>query len=647
LEPKLTVIVVNYNVKYFLEQALISVRIAAKAVPTEIWVVDNNSVDGSVDMVQARFSEVNLIANKHNPGFSVANNQAIVQSHGQYVLLLNPDTVVEADTFKTCCDFMDAHPEAGALGVRMIDGTGHFLPESKRGFPSAWVAFCKTFGLSRFFPKSRLFNYYHLGFIDELQTAEVDVLAGAFMWMRRSVLDEVGLLDEAFFMYGEDIDLSYRIQKAGYKNYYLPTTSIIHYKGESTKRGSLNYVKVFYQAMIIFARKHFSGRNATMYIMLLQSAIWFRAALTVFSNVVQAISKPLVDAACIWVGYLWLKQFWGTVYFKDPHYYEWSYMYKQVPLYVFIWLSSVWLYGGYDRGANWRRVTKGIVAGTIALAVVYSFMDITMRSSRMLIVLGSVWALISTYGWRAAWHLWRFKNLPSSSAPTKQILLVGSAAEIERATQLLYKAQVNMQLVGQLVVGPNDQRDLYQLDDMVMVLRANEVIFCARDVEATTIMHWMSRLSGRAHVKILPEDSINIIGSRSKNEPGELYVLDVDYKIREPRMLRVKRLTDICMAFTVLLLLPVLMWSNGTQMIRFIFEVLAGTKTWVSYLQTPDHNNLPKIKPGILAPYHAWPQKTLSDDVKARICFLYARDYSPERDVEVVWRNLFSLYKTS
>ena len=202
----------------------------------EVFVVDNNSVDGSVEMVQDRFPWVMLIANKENTGFSVANNQAIKESKGEYVLLLNPDTLVEADTFEKTVGFMDAHREAGGLGVRMVDGKGDFLPESKRSLPTPEVAFYKIFGLSSFFPKSKRFGKYHLGFLDEKNTHEVEVLSGAFMMMRKKTLDEVGLLDETFFMYGEDIDLSYRIIKGGYKNYYFPEARIIHYKGESTKK---------------------------------------------------------------------------------------------------------------------------------------------------------------------------------------------------------------------------------------------------------------------------------------------------------------------------------------------------------------------------------------------------------------------------
>ncbi|MCC6685243.1 MAG: glycosyltransferase family 2 protein, partial [Bacteroidia bacterium] len=231
---KLSVIIVNYNVKHFLEQALHSVRKACAGIDAEVWVVDNRSVDGSVEMVQQKFPEVKLIANRENLGFSKANNQAILQSGGQYVLLLNPDTVVEEDTFNKVIAFMDRTPDAGSVGVKMIDGKGNFLPESKRGLPTPKVAFYKIFGLSKLFPRSHKFGRYHLGYLSENETHAVDVLAGAFMMLRKKALDETGLLDETFFMYGEDIDLSYRITKAGYKNYYFPETTIIHYKGEST-----------------------------------------------------------------------------------------------------------------------------------------------------------------------------------------------------------------------------------------------------------------------------------------------------------------------------------------------------------------------------------------------------------------------------
>ncbi|MBI3237444.1 MAG: glycosyltransferase family 2 protein, partial [Flavobacteriia bacterium] len=300
--PKIAVIIVNYNVTFFLEQCLNSVARAMEQEPAEVWVVDNNSVDGSVEMVAEKFPWVKLIANKDNKGFSKANNQAMLLSQCKYQLLLNPDTVVEEDTLKKVVDYMDEHPNVGGLGVRMVDGKGKFLPESKRGLPTPAVAFYKIFGISRIFPRSKRFGRYHLGNLSEFETNEIEILSGAFMLMRKEALDKVGLLDEDFFMYGEDIDLSYRIIKGGYKNVYFPETRIIHYKGESTKKSSVNYVFVFYRAMVIFARKHFSQKNAKLFSFLINSAIYFRASLAIASRFIKKSMLPLVDALYILIG---------------------------------------------------------------------------------------------------------------------------------------------------------------------------------------------------------------------------------------------------------------------------------------------------------------------------------------------------------
>ncbi len=399
---RLSIVIVNYNVRYFLEQALGSVRRALRHIDAEVWVVDNNSVDDSVRMVEEKFPEVKLIVNHENPGFAKANNQAIRQSSGEYVLLLNPDTLVEEDTFEKCLAFMDTHPDAGALGCKLIDGSGKFLPESKRGFPSPWVAFCKTFGLSAIFPRSKTFNRYYLGYLDADQTNEVDVLAGCFMFIRRDALGRAGLLDEAFFMYGEDIDLSYRIIQAGYRNYYFPETKIIHYKGESTKKGSLNYVRTFYQAMIIFTQKHFSGRKAGLFVSMLQAAIWLRAGMTLAKNFWDKIWLPALDAGLIYAGLVVLKNFWANYYYKDPEWFKTNVLWFNFPLYILIWLGTAWLNGGYDRRYDIRRLARGLAFGTVVLAAVYGFLDLDYRPSRALVLMGAVWAVLATLGLRAA-----------------------------------------------------------------------------------------------------------------------------------------------------------------------------------------------------------------------------------------------------
>ncbi|MFM8432007.1 MAG: glycosyltransferase family 2 protein, partial [Bacteroidota bacterium] len=341
---KLSVIIVNYNVKYFLEQCLRSVERAGSGITIETFVVDNNSVDGSLDMVQEKFPRVKTIANRENTGFSKANNQAIREATGEYILLLNPDTVVEEDTFRRTIDFMDRHPDAGGLGVKMIDGSGKFLPESKRGLPTPEVAFYKIFGLSFLFPRSRRFGKYHLGFLDKDQVHEVDVLSGAFMLLRKTTLEKTGLLDEDFFMYGEDIDLSYRIQKSGYKNYYFPDTSIIHYKGESTKKTSVNYVFVFYNAMIIFAKKHFSPSNATTFSFFIKFAIYLRASMALMMRLINKLFLPALDFMLLFSAMFFLKNYWGE---KVNVHYPTVYMQWAVPSYLIIWMSSVYFIGGY------------------------------------------------------------------------------------------------------------------------------------------------------------------------------------------------------------------------------------------------------------------------------------------------------------
>ena len=286
---KLSIVIVNYNVKYFLEQCILSILESNVDFEMEIFVVDNNSTDGSQAYIQSNYPEVIYIENKENVGFASANNQAISQSKGEYVLLLNPDTVLGEHVLERVCRFMDEHPESGGVGVKMINGHGAFLPESKRGFPSPWTSFCKIFGLASIFPKSATFGKYHLKYLDENQIHEVDVLAGAFMMLRKNVLDKIGYLDETFFMYGEDIDLSYRIVKANFKNYYLPE-KIIHYKGESTKKNDMKYVKIFYEAMYIFFKKHYPSYG-TFYSLFIYAGIYFRALLAAARRILKINTK--------------------------------------------------------------------------------------------------------------------------------------------------------------------------------------------------------------------------------------------------------------------------------------------------------------------------------------------------------------------
>ncbi|MCK5729921.1 MAG: glycosyltransferase, partial [Draconibacterium sp.] len=406
---ELSIVIVNYNVKYFLEQCLHSVLKALTNIKSEVFVVDNNSVDGSAQLIREKFPQINFIENQENVGFSKANNQAIRLAEGKYILLLNPDTIVEENTFSRIIDFMNQNPEAGGLGVKMIDGKGAFLPESKRGLPTPWVAFYKMFGISKLFPKSKKFGKYHLSYLDENEIHEVDVLAGAFMLIRKKTLDKIGLLDETFFMYGEDIDLSYRITLGGYKNYYYPETTIIHYKGESTKKGSLNYVKVFYNAMIIFARKHFSDGNAKVFSLLIHLAIYFRALLSVIKRAVGKIYLPVLDGLIIFTGYLFLTSYWENARFESG-YYPPEFLQIVVPIYILFWLLGILLSGGYKKPVNLYKISRGVFWGTISILLVYSLVDERFRFSRALILLGSFWAVFVLLLTRILFHWLKFKK---------------------------------------------------------------------------------------------------------------------------------------------------------------------------------------------------------------------------------------------
>lgn len=306
---KLSVIIVNYNVKYYLDQCIRSVLRAFEEMKkasfsdssvneevAEIIVVDNHSADGSVDYLEKRYPQmlypmVRFVRSAHNLGFARANNIAIRQSRGEYVLLLNPDTIVGEDTLKASVDFMDAHEDAGAVGVRMLGAQGRRAMESRRGLPTPMVSFFKMLGFCNRWPHHRLFGKYYMGYLPWDEPCQIEVVSGAYCMLRRKALDEVGLLDEDFFMYGEDIDLSYRVLKGGYHNYYLPV-DILHYKGESTQKSSFRYVHVFYEAMLIFFRKHYSGMTFLLSLPI-KTAIYAKALMALVGMLSERMRKSL------------------------------------------------------------------------------------------------------------------------------------------------------------------------------------------------------------------------------------------------------------------------------------------------------------------------------------------------------------------
>ena len=646
---KLSVIIVSYNVRYFLEQCLHSVYNGSEGPETEVFVVDNASVDGSVAMVIEKFPEVKLIANKQNVGFAKANNQAILQSTAQYVLLLNPDTVIEADTLYQVVTFMDEHPAAGGLGVKMVDGKGRFLPESKRGLPTPEVAFYKISGLSALFPKSKLFGRYHLGFLDNEQVHKVDVLAGAFMLLRSEALAKTGLLDEAFFMYGEDIDLSYRLTKAGYSNYYFPGTRIIHYKGESTRKGSLNYVFVFYNAMIIFARKHFSQKNARLFSALIHTAIYLRASVSLARRVLKNIIVPVFDAMLIYLGMYLIINYWEQhVIYPGGGHYPAEFLTIAVPIYIVAWLFSVFIAGGYDRPIRLIRIFSGMLAGTLIILVCYALLPEHYRFSRALLIMGSLWGLSSMILLRLALHRMSIPGFRLGLDRNRRFVIIGEEEEAERVADLLRKTFINPGFIGLISPGDTNSRNhgiignLSQLSDIISIYAIDEVIFCAKDIPAQVIIDNMSELqSNEVDFKIAPPESLSIIGSNSISTTGDLYVIDIN-SIGKINNRRNKRLLDILTSLALLLVAPlaIFLMRKPLQFLANIVLVLLGLRSWTGYCPTEanDRQKLPLIKRGILNPTDALRNKIISADTVYRLNMLYARDYKLVNDLHLMAR---------
>lgn len=648
---KLSIVIVNYNVEHFLEQCLFSVRKAIANIEAEVFVVDNNSVDGSLKMLADKFPEVKVIANKDNVGFSRANNQAIRISTGEYVLLLNPDTVVEDDTFTKTIEFMDSHPDAGGLGVKMVDGKGRFLPESKRGLPTPATAFYKMFGLTKLFPHSKRFARYYLGHLDNDEINEVEILAGAFMLMRRETLDKCGLLDETFFMYGEDIDLSYRITLAGYKNYYYPKTRIIHYKGESTKKTSVNYVLVFYKAMEIFVRKHFADKGAKTFSFFINLAIYFKAFLALLSQFFSKAVQPLLDTILGYVGLALIGYFWGnTMVYEGDGTYPITLFAIILPIYLLIWLVTSYFSGGYDKPYKVAPAVGGVFLGSLLILILYALLPESLRFSRALILLGMIWVSAEMSLTRWIGYLLKRPNFQYGKNAKKRFLVIGSEQETNRVEQLLQSTSIKPDFIG--AISPFENQELpddflgtlKQVPEIIQIYKINEIIFCSKDISHQLIIDKMEEWQSSLDYKIAPEDTLSIIGSNSINTRGDLYTIDIK-TINTNSNKRKKRLFDLLSSSLGIILWVFLVFfiNKPFAFLKNCFKVLSGKYSWIGYCELEDsdaNRRLPKIKKGIFDPSANMSRVGLSKEEKEHLNLMYARDYSLSKDINFFFRAL-------
>ena len=649
----LSVIIVNYNVKALLEQTLLSVYKAKQTLSIEVIVVDNHSADQSAEMVKVKFPSAILIDNQENLGFSKANNQGIKIAQGRNILLLNPDTVVSEDSLTKTVAFLDQTPKAGALGVRMIDGRGEFLPESKRGLPTPAVAFYKMSGLAKLFPKSTVFGAYHLSYLSEFETHKVDILSGAFMMIKRSVLDETGWLDEQFFMYGEDIDLSYRIVKAGYDNYYFADTTIIHYKGESTKKHSVNYVKIFYLAMAKFADKHFSKQQGWWFGTCIRLAIFVRALLALVFRIFNSSKLFVLDFASIFIGYYGLMRYWEHYNkFVVGGFYPLAYVQWHIPAYILLWLGGVYISGAYKQPFSLNKCIRGIVIGSLVLLSIYALLPEDLRFSRALILLGAVWALLITCINRLFYHFIKYKHFDTNSSQISQVIIVGDKAESARVRDILLQYPHRFKCLGYVQSQQNNDAEslghISNLMTLTEIYKANEIVFCAKDVSSHDIMNIM----GQAHnndikYKIMPEQGAHIIGSNSKNTTGEFYSVDISPALNNSSVKRKKRLFDIafCLALPFCSLTVLFKPQFCIKYWRNWWSCLSGKTTWVGYISTEEMAHLPELKPSIFSIDQALKHPLNNEHLMNNMNMVYASNYHWQNDLSCILNLLIQTNK--
>jgi GT2 family glycosyltransferase len=613
-----------------------------KGLEAEVIVIDNNSSDNSVAFLKPWFPFVNFIENSANIGFSKACNQGLAIAKGKYILFLNPDTIVPEDCFTKCIGFLASHQDAGALGIKMLDGSGKFLKESKRSFPSPITSLYKLFGLSRLFPKSRQFSKYHLGHLNSNETHQVDVLAGAFIMVKKEVLDKTGGFDETFFMYGEDVDLSYRIQKEGLYNYYFADSNIIHFKGESTRKGSMNYVRMFYKAMSIFAKKHYGGGRAGLFNFLIQGAIWARATLTAIASFIRRAGLPLLDAALILVSFYVMKNIWNA-YVKTDTQYENRLLLIAFPSFTLVYLLAAWYAGLYDRWYKKSELIGSTIIATVVMLAVYALLPEQYRFSRGIILFGAILAFILISILRLILTRGGVISSGNEKKDHANTLVVGSAEEYNKILQLMEDAGMKEKVLGRVAVNENDPEAIgywSRLGTMNHSVPFSEIIFCEGSLTFKNIIGSLQQVKEKVKIKIHAANSQSIVGSDSKDTAGESLSKENGYRLANPYNRRLKRLVDVCIAIAGLVSFPIQLVGMKKPFSFFgnCIAVLFGRKTWIGY--AAPEKNLPPLRNAVVA-CNGIPvsiKQELPKESLQMVDYWYARDYEPATDLKLLWK---------
>jgi O-antigen biosynthesis protein len=661
ISPLVSVIIVNYNVRDFLHHALVSLQKAMKGIRGEIIVVDNASDDGSNEMVRRRFPTVQLIASKINLGFAKANNLGLNRARGKFLLLINPDTLVQEDTLRVMINFFQENPDVGLAGCKVLNPDGTFQLACRRSFPRPWVAFAKMVGLSGLFPNSRLLGRYNLTYLSPDETYELDAVSGSFMMVRREAYEQVGGLDEDFFMYGEDLDWCYRIQQAGWKNYYVHSTQIIHYKGESTKRSSLDEIRTFYQAMHLFVQKHFS--RSKLFALLIRTAISISSRLAMLKAILRPLGIAIVDIALVDLSIFLAELTWFGMIFRVPSY-AYPMVYTVPSIIVAIGLYSAGVYT-HRRMSVSRTMLSTIVSFIFISALVFFFKDYGF--SRGVTIISGMLSAIFLPGWRLLLRvLGRSSSEGRRSILGRRTLIVGtdkSAQELLRRLRnrvsdgydVLGFVDINRKRIGEDLAGLPIVGSTENIGKVIQDMKISDVIFSTQTLQFADILGVIGRTHAQSvNFHLVPNTMEVIIGKGSVDSLDELPLVQITYNIEKATNRTLKRLFDIAVSLVLLIssypflyLKKVLTGKSRSQFVLRIPQVLAGTFSLVgppdnsSATSGPNRQSVLFLgKPGLTGLIQLQGNRALEDQEKEQYNLYYAKNQSLALDVEILLKTM-------
>ena len=653
--PDISVIIVSYNVRDLLESCLQSLYTALNGIPHEVFVVDNRSDDGTVDMVRQRFPEVSLIASENNLGFAGGNNLALSRARGAHLLLLNPDTLVQEDTVSTMLRFFGDNPDVGMAGCRIIKPDGSLELACRRSFPSPWVSFTKLSGLSTLFPRSPLFARYNLTYLSEDESYEVDAISGSFMMLRTEVYETIGGLDESYFMYGEDLDYCYRTQKAGWKLAYVPETKIIHYGGESTKRSSIDAQAEFYRAMQVFSRKNLGLSALTLGV--ISIGIRLRLALARSQRAFARSVPLLLDALTTVVAMLAAEFFRFGAFFRFP---EYAYPTVYIAVVLVMW-AGLGLSGAYTR--EQYHIVRSAIGVLVAFLILSSltFFFKEWGFSRLVVLIAGGLNLALIPGRRIAAAALS-PSRRESPVTGRRTLLVGLNEQTLDVLQRLKRLDaqtyhivglidLSRRRIGETVGATPVLGSVQNIGKIIDENHVTDVIIGPETLPYSDILSMIGRTRGKGvHYRIVPRSLEFIVGQTSIDQLASVPLLDFDYNLLKGSNRFLKRVLDVVLSLpAVLVIYPfVSLLANRrdpTPAARFVLglpAVLSGRNSLVGYdprfLRSPGEVWLGK--PGLtgLAQLRRIEQMTEEEVLGSAI--QYVRNYSVFLDIEILIRTL-------